>query len=50
MEIYEFYPFYKNVLGDGGGGLYIFDSTINKYIVVGILNYIAGCAGARLPA
>ena len=36
--------------GDSGGGLYIFDSTINKYVVVGITSYGYGCANPNEPA
>ena len=29
-------------LGDSGGGLYIFDSSINKYVITGITSYGEG--------
>ena len=35
--------------GDSGGGLYIYDSIISKYIPVGIVSYGQGCAQASTP-
>jgi hypothetical protein len=33
--------------GDSGGGIYIYDSNISKYIPVGIVSYGDGCAKAN---
>jgi secreted trypsin-like serine protease len=35
--------------GDSGGGLYFYDSTLNKYIVVGVTSYGDGCAQYARP-
>ena len=36
--------------GDGGSGVYTFDTNINKYIFIGFPSYLAGCARAGLPS
>lgn len=35
--------------GDSGGGLYVFDSNINKYVIVGITSYGDGCGQTGKP-
>ena len=35
--------------GDSGGGLYSYDSNIQRYVVVGITSYGYGCAEAGYP-
>ena len=36
-------------LGDSGGGLYIYDSKLQRYIVSGITSYGDGCANSNKP-
>ncbi len=36
-------------VGDSGGGLYVFDENLNKYVVVGITSFGEGCARAGKP-
>jgi secreted trypsin-like serine protease len=36
-------------LGDSGGGLYAYDSKLQRYVVVGITSYGVGCASAGYP-
>jgi secreted trypsin-like serine protease len=35
--------------GDSGGGLYAYDSKLQRYVVVGITSYGVGCASAGYP-
>lgn len=37
------------IIGDSGGGLYVFDSKINKYILSGIVSYGEQCAEVGKP-
>ena len=40
---------FNSKIGDSGGGMYIYDSSISKYIPVGIVSYGRGCALAETP-